>query len=500
MSKTSKSLLTIKDLHRRFERDYGQAVPLDKFVAYLQRLEDTDALDVLAFQSLGQEPKPETLVLLDPTRVDAYASALLVAAKDEPDGPGHLPESRVRDGDFDLPDSERLGDKEAERHLLWFVMESLFSRDLALREKIKVKGKTEDYVVFPAQCSRELKFPGKGAFGVAYAFVGPVKHIYATLIAQLAHFEGFNKREFFQDAATYRAESGGQCLVRLSDHGNGKGDLEVSFKEDTAPAVRQGFLEFVVRHLTSRSKPDSVTSRHAYHCAKCRNPFEDRVVKLRLEAGKRKLLCPVCESKTPLVNLLSAPDAASSAVAKRMGANARVGRQRITAEWVIKAKETEGKYDVFLSHNSKDKAAVEEIARELKKVGIRPWLDKWDLAPGKSWVAALQKAIPNIGCAAVFYGQAGIGPWEQEEMEAFLVEFVASECGVLPVILPGAPEEPDLPVFLKTKTWVNMRDWKTPKSDAFPRLACGILGKPPGDSPRGLSARHVWEFQAGRRR
>ena len=182
MSEPLPSLLTITDLHERFETDYGQPVPLDKFMAYLGRLEDTDAVDVLAFHSVGQEPKPETLVLLDPTRVDAYASAMLVAAKDEPDGPGHLLESRVRDGDFKLPDTERLGDEEAERHVLWFVVESLFSRDLALREKIKGK----DYLVFPAQCTRELKFPGKGVFGVAYGFAGPVKSIYATLIAQLA--------------------------------------------------------------------------------------------------------------------------------------------------------------------------------------------------------------------------------------------------------------------------------------------------------------------------
>ncbi len=318
MSEPLQPLLTITDLHQRFETDCGQAVPLDKFIAYLGRLEDTDAVDVLAFHSVGQEPKPETLVLLDPTRVDAYASAMLVAAKDEPDGPGHLLESRVRNGDFKLPDTERLGDKEAERHLLWFVVESLLSRDLALRERIKGK----DYVVFPAQCTRELKFPGKGLFGVAYAFAGPVKSIYATLIAQLAHYEGFSKREFFQDAAAYRAEAGGRCLVRLRDHGDGNGELEVSFEEGTAPAVRQGFLEFVARHLKSRSKPESVKPRHAYRCAKCGNPFEDRVVKLRLEARKSKLLCPVCEAKTPLVNLLAAPTRASTGVAERMDANA----------------------------------------------------------------------------------------------------------------------------------------------------------------------------------
>ena len=80
MSQRLPPLLTITDLHQRFEADYGQPVPLDKFIAYLGRLEDTDAVDVLAFHSVGQEPKPETLVLLDPTRVDAYASARLVAA------------------------------------------------------------------------------------------------------------------------------------------------------------------------------------------------------------------------------------------------------------------------------------------------------------------------------------------------------------------------------------------------------------------------------------
>ena len=471
-------------------------VPMETFIAYLQRLEDTDAVDVLAFHSIGQAPKPETFVLLDPTRVDAYASALLVAAKDEPDGPGHLLEARVRSGDFKLADDERLGDKAAEKHLLWFVMENLFARDLAMRETIK----GQDYVVFPAQCTRELKFPGKGVFGVACGFAGAVKNIYATLIAQLAHYEGFSKREFFENAAAYSADHHGRCLVRLTDHGNGTGELEVSFEEGTPPAVRQGFLEFVAKHLEAKSKPGSVTRRHAYHCAGCQNPFEDRVVKLRLDAGKKKLLCPVCEKETPLVDLLAAPTKASSAVAEQMDANAKSGRQRITAEWVIKAKEAEGKYDVFLSHNSKDKAAVEEIARKLKSVGIRPWLDKWELPPGKSWVAALQKVIPSIGSAAIFFGPSGVGPWEEAETEAFLVEFVRRGCSVLPAILPDAPKEPELPVLLKTKTWVNMRDWKHEESDAFYCFVRGVLGLPPGDSPMTrFSARHVQQWQTGKR-
>ena len=54
-------------------------------------------------------------MLLDPTRVDAYASALLVAAKDDPDGPGHLLESRVREGKFKLDKAERKTMRKAHR-------------------------------------------------------------------------------------------------------------------------------------------------------------------------------------------------------------------------------------------------------------------------------------------------------------------------------------------------------------------------------------------------
>ena len=487
-------LLTVAALHEGFVSYFGEKIPLDEFITHLERLEATDAVDLLVFHTTGAEPRPENMALLDPTRVDAYASALLVAAKDEPDGPGHLLESRVREGEFSINQEERIADSDSERHLLWYVMENLLTRDLALREQIKGK----DYIVFPSQCTAELRFPGAAAFGMAFGFAGPVRSIYATLIAQLAHYEGFKKREFFQDAAAYRPEDGGRCLIRLRDHGHGTGELEVSFDKETPESVRQGFIEFVGKHLESKSNPGSVTKRHAYHCANstCRNPFEDRVVKARLDAKKKDLLCPICEKKTPLVNLLAAPTAASESVAAKIANDARAGRQRMTAKWVIKSKEAEGKFDVFLSHNSKDKPAVRAVAEALKRKGIRPWFDEERLIPGKSWVKALQDVIPNIPCAVVFFGPAGVGPWEQEEIEGFLLEFVSRGASVTPVILPGAPTEPGLPPFLKTKTWVDMRNWQKPEDSSFYRLVCGIFGRAPGDSPmKRFGVRDVAEWQ-----
>ncbi len=40
------------------------------------------------------------------------------------------------------------------------------------------------------------------------------------------------------------------------------------------------------------------------------------------------------------------------------------------------------KYDVFLSHSSKDKHAVRELAGRLKRDGLRVWFDEWEIRPG----------------------------------------------------------------------------------------------------------------------
>src|SRR6185436_10262483 len=42
----------------------------------------------------------------------------------------------------------------------------------------------------------------------------------------------------------------------------------------------------------------------------------------------------------------------------------------------------EFKYDVFLSHSSKDKPIVRELANYLKDQGVRVWLDESEIQPG----------------------------------------------------------------------------------------------------------------------
>ena len=99
-------------------------------------------------------------------------------------------------------------------------------------------------------------------------------------------------------------------------------------------------------------------------------------------------------------------------------------------------------FDTFLSHNSQDKPIVRELADALVARGLRPWLDERELVPGRPWQEALEQIIRTTKTAAVMFGPAGLGPWEEPEMRASLSEFVERQLPVIPVLLPRAPESP----------------------------------------------------------
>ena len=134
-------------------------------------------------------------------------------------------------------------------------------------------------------------------------------------------------------------------------------------------------------------------------------------------------------------------------------------------------------FDVFLSHNSQDKPIVRHLADALVARGVRPWLDERELVPGRLWQEALEQIIQTTKTAVVMFGSAGLGPWEEPEMRACLNEFVNRKLPVIPVLLPGAPQEPDLPLFLKAFTWVDLRGGL--HDDGLDRLVWGITGQKP---------------------
>ncbi len=138
-------------------------------------------------------------------------------------------------------------------------------------------------------------------------------------------------------------------------------------------------------------------------------------------------------------------------------------------------------FDVFLSHNSKDKPAVRALAALLTERGIRVWLDEEQLIPGRAWQPLLEKGIRESATGTVLVGVDGLGPWEDEEMQALLQSAVAKKKPVIPVLLPGAPKEPDLPLFLSNRTWVDLRAGFG--AEGMDKLIWGIAGEHPGRRP-----------------
>jgi GTPase SAR1 family protein len=413
------------------------------------------------------------LILLQPELQDIYASAMANAVKDEPDGLGCIKEEKARAGQFRMPEDERIEDSEQERLLLISTVEDLLRHEIALREQ----GEDGQYLVFPSQLTRENPdLPDPDDKAVIFNFEGPVLNIYATLAVRLSYSGFFRKKEMWKNATTYSTTGGGTCGMFLREINEGRGELTLFFDPATSEESRFQFEEYIRVHLERKALPERIHRRRVFICDKCSTPVSDLAAKRRKERGFDWITCNVCEPPVRILLL----DREERVKADRLATISEIDRavetQREiqTAASVIQGKIATNDFDVFLCHNNEDKAAVKEIGGTLKERGLLPWLDEWELRPGLSWQRLLEKQIQQVKAAAVFVGENGIGPWQRNELDAFLREFIERDCPVIPVLLDNAPKKPALPVFLKGMTWVDFR-----KSDPDPlnQLIWGITGQ-----------------------
>jgi hypothetical protein len=114
-------------------------------------------------------------------------------------------------------------------------------------------------------------------------------------------------------------------------------------------------------------------------------------------------------------------------------------------------------FDVFMCHSNEDKPVIRTINQSLRAAGVRTWFDEEQLQPGRPWQPELERQIGEVRAACVFVGRNGRGPWQDMEIRAFLSEFVNRGCPVIPVLLEGAGEAPELPLFLRQMMWVDLR-------------------------------------------
>ena len=115
-------------------------------------------------------------------------------------------------------------------------------------------------------------------------------------------------------------------------------------------------------------------------------------------------------------------------------------------------KKPDEEFDVFLSHNSEDKAVVRTLAERLTQDGFKVWIDQSELYGGDTLPVTLKNALTNSAACAVFLGKNGVGPWQQKEID-IVTKLKYPKRRVIPVFLPDGGNE--LPPELSNLLWIR---------------------------------------------
>src|SRR6266566_7308034 len=107
-------------------------------------------------------------------------------------------------------------------------------------------------------------------------------------------------------------------------------------------------------------------------------------------------------------------------------------------------------HDVFLSHSSKDKTVVRELAARLKKDGIRVWFDEWEIKPGDSIPARIEEGLEHSRVLVLCMSANAFGSdWAQLESDTFRFrDPLNKERRFIPLRLDEAPIKGSLAQFL----------------------------------------------------
>jgi Novel STAND NTPase 1/TIR domain len=110
--------------------------------------------------------------------------------------------------------------------------------------------------------------------------------------------------------------------------------------------------------------------------------------------------------------------------------------------------------------------------------------DKWNLVPGLPWQREIADALRGAHAIVVCVGAHGMGHVQNTEVEVALDHAWRDPSRpIVPVLLPGAAERPELPDFLRLRTWIDLRGGLT--EAGIRELARATIGRAPGPRPSG---------------
>jgi hypothetical protein len=82
------------------------------------------------------------------------------------------------------------------------------------------------------------------------------------------------------------------------------------------------------------------------------------------------------------------------------------GRDELTRNWPTRSYRRLG--HVFLCHSSKDKPVVDKVFRELQRLEVRAWYDKYEIAVGDDIVAKIDAGLADASCGLIVLSRNAI--------------------------------------------------------------------------------------------
>lgn len=153
---------------------------------------------------------------------------------------------------------------------------------------------------------------------------------------------------------------------------------------------------------------------------------------------------------------------------------------------------------VFLSHNSKDKQLVKEIAERLElDFGVAHFLDAFAIPSGEAFRPWIERTLQESSGCAIFLGANGWGPTHLREAEQALArKAVDPTFHLIPVVLPGIRPN-DMSALgdgslFREINWADLRGGLDDQ-DGFDKLYSALTGQvlPEGRGPARLTPYQV---------
>lgn len=365
-------LRTVDELYQTFLHTPDAPVPSDE----LQRQFEV-ALDRLAALGDIRWLRFGNLVLLQPEVLDSYASAVLIAAKDEPDGLGYISEERVRQGHFAIPQERNLHNRDQEQLLLIAMIDELVRHELALREG--------GSLLFPSQSTCE--HPEHTILiekqSVIFTFAGQVLSIYTTLVVRLAQCGIFQKQGLWQHVVTYKTSLGGTYGLLLSPRGEERAELGLFFDESAREEMCFHFEDFVQAHL-ERHTGGTVQRRRRFICSNCGDAFTETQINNRRKRGFDFIRCSTCDTSVSLLDGKERLSGSPPSLVTRMEQTANAQRDRESAFTIqqgnVIVQEPTSCTNIYISSAStpEDQTLLEELEKQLSMLKRQPDIHLWD--------------------------------------------------------------------------------------------------------------------------